>query len=104
MGESEFLAAMEAALKPSLEVEGMQVVVDAVEKEATPEGSYLSVDFHLAGLGACTAQFTYTFSSRRTIEQNLANLSGFIRQHNPIASKPPWETRRPRAQTSAATD
>lgn len=92
MAESEFLTAIEAVLNRGLEVEGMQVVVDAVEKEATLEGSYLSVDFHLAGLGACTAQFAYTFSSRRTIEQNLANLSGFIRQQNPIASKSPWET------------
>ena len=67
----------------------MRVVVDAMRTEAAPALVFLSIDFHLEGPGACTAGFTYTFFSGRTIEENLTDLADFVRQQNSIAGMPP---------------
>ena len=88
MSESDFIAAMAAALE-GLMVDGMRVVVDATRPETEPGAALLSADFHLEGPGACTAGFTCTFFSGRTIEENVADLADFVRQQNPIASTPP---------------
>ena len=89
MGKSDFITAMSGALARGVEIQGMRVVIDATEEQATPIAEFLSVDFHLAGAGACTAKFTYTFSSDQTVEENLTRLADFARQQNTIASRPP---------------
>ncbi len=89
MAASDFIADMTAAVKQGVDVDGMRVVVDDVRKETAPGVSFLSIDFHLEGPGACTAAFTYTFFSGGSIAENLAELADFIRQQNAIASTPP---------------
>lgn len=89
MAETGFIAEMADALRPGVELQGMRVIVDGMEEETTPALSLLSIDFHLAGPSACTANFTFTFASDRTIEENLAALSDFIHQQNAVASRAP---------------
>ncbi len=92
MAALDFIADMTAAVQRGIDVDGMRVVVDGVEEAVAPEASFLSIDFRLAGPGACAAAFTYTFFSGRTVAENLAELADFIRQQNPIAATPPGAT------------
>jgi len=89
MHGSDFITAVEDALAKGVKVQGMELVVDSQEKEAAPQLSFLSIKFHLQGPAACAANFTYTFTSDMTVEENLADLAKFVGQQNVLASKPP---------------
>ena len=85
MHGSGFITAVEDVLAKGVKVQEMRLVVDALEKEAAPELSFLSIKFHLQGPGACAANFTYTFTSDMTVEENLADLAKFVGQQNSLA-------------------